>query len=79
MDFEIPGENGNAFLSDLQEQSRVLTLSCYSSDLEVVKLLLKHCDVECFDIAFHSFVTPLVAACKVGHMPVVEDTSWSQH
>ena len=72
MDLEIRGENGNGFISNLQEQSRLLSLSCYSGDVEVVKLLLKHCDVECFDGSFNSECTPpLVAACRVGQEELI--------
>ncbi|XP_078339606.1 uncharacterized protein LOC144627217 [Crassostrea virginica] len=74
MDLEIRGENGNGFISNLQEQCRLLSLSCYSDDVEVVQLLLKHCDVECFEGSFISkYTPPLVAACRVGNMPVVQE------
>ncbi|XP_078341385.1 uncharacterized protein LOC111106749 [Crassostrea virginica] len=74
MDFEIPRENENGFIRNLQEQRLLLTLSCYSNDVEVVKLLLKHCDVECFDGSLNCrYEHPLVAACQVGHVQVVKE------
>ncbi|XP_078309434.1 uncharacterized protein LOC144617865 [Crassostrea virginica] len=72
IDLEIRGKNGNGFISNLQEQCRLLSLSCYSGDVEVVKLLLKYCDVECFDGSFDSECTPpLVAACRVGQKELI--------
>ena len=74
MELEIRRENGDGFISNLQEQSRLLSLSCHSGDVEVVQLLLKHCDVECFDGSFNSERTsPLAAACGVWHMPMVKE------
>ncbi|XP_078339610.1 uncharacterized protein LOC144627219 [Crassostrea virginica] len=74
MDLEIPGDCGNGYKSDLNEQCRFLTLSCYSGDVDVVKILLKHCDAECINISLlHGYTSPLVAACGVGHMPLVEE------
>ncbi|XP_078339607.1 uncharacterized protein LOC111110393 [Crassostrea virginica] len=74
MDLEIPGECGNGYKSDLNEQCRFLTLSCYSGDVDVVKILLQHCDAECINISLlYGLTSPLAAACGVGHMPVVEE------
>nr|XP_022296066.1 uncharacterized protein LOC111105900 isoform X2 [Crassostrea virginica] len=74
MDFEIPRENENGFIRNLQEQRLLLTLSCYSNDVEVVKLLLKHCDVECLNGSLNCrYEHPLVAACQVGHVQVVKE------
>ncbi|XP_078341388.1 uncharacterized protein LOC111109309 isoform X2 [Crassostrea virginica] len=73
MNFEIPRINKNSFIRNPQEQRLLLTLSCYSNDVEVVKLLLKHCDVQCFDGSFCRFEHPLVAACQVGHVQVVKE------
>ena len=74
MELEIRRENGDRFISNLQEQCRLLSLSCYSGDIEVVQLLLKHCDVECFDGSFNSkYTPPLVAACRVGNVTVVQE------
>lgn len=67
---------------NLTEQTRLLTLSCYSGNLEVVKLLLKHCDTECINnksqytchmFYDHRYITPLTAACARGHQQVVDE------
>ena len=73
MNLEIPRKVGNSYISDLKEQSRLLTLSCYSGNVEVLKLLLKHCDKQCIDGLLDCYCTPLVAACFVGNFPVVEE------
>ena len=66
-------EDGN--INRLDKQARLLTLSSYSGDLEVVQLLLKYCDTECISkprACFKSF-TPLTAACALGHKSVVKE------
>ncbi|XP_078339605.1 uncharacterized protein LOC111107014 isoform X2 [Crassostrea virginica] len=74
MGLEIPDVSGNGYKSNLNEQCRFLTLSCYSGDVDVVKILLKHCDAECINISLlYGRTSPLAAACGVGHMPVVEE------
>nr|XP_022295084.1 uncharacterized protein LOC111105207 [Crassostrea virginica] len=45
--WEVQKRSKNSYISDLDEQIRLLILGCYSGNLEVVKLLLKHCDIEC--------------------------------
>lgn len=67
---------------DLTEQTRLLTLSCFSGELEVVKLLLQYCDAKCINnksqytchmFYDHRYITPLTAACAHGHKSVVEE------
>nr|XP_022299076.1 uncharacterized protein LOC111107929 [Crassostrea virginica] len=75
MDLEVPGESGNSYIiyiNSIKEQTRLLTLSCYNDNVEVVKLLLKHFDVNCInnDSAFSD--TPLATACLVGHKSIVD-------
>ena len=72
MDSEITEESRNRDISDLQEQTRLLTLSCYNDNVEVVKLILKHCGVNCIKNDFAFTYTPLAIACLVGHKSVVE-------
>nr|XP_022299075.1 uncharacterized protein LOC111107927 isoform X2 [Crassostrea virginica] len=71
MDLEMPGEIGNSYISNIREQTRLLTLSCYNDNLDVVKLLLKHFDVNCINYSALSY-TPLVTACLFGHKPIVD-------
>ena len=52
-----------------RERIRLLILSCYSGDVEVVKLLLKHCDVKRISV---SFGIPLHAASCAGHSDIVD-------
>ncbi|XP_078320257.1 uncharacterized protein LOC111102828 [Crassostrea virginica] len=47
LDWEVERGSGNSYISDLNEQLRLLILSCYSGDIEVVKLLLEQYDIEC--------------------------------
>ena len=69
--WDVQGGNENSYISDLDEQIRLLMLSCYSGDVEVVKLLLKHCDAECINHTYYSNDTPLVAASHAGHVDIV--------
>nr|XP_022299072.1 serine/threonine-protein phosphatase 6 regulatory ankyrin repeat subunit B-like isoform X2 [Crassostrea virginica] len=71
MDLEIPEESGNNYISSIQEQTRLLTLSCYNDNLDVVKLLLKHFNVNCINYSALS-CTPLATACSVGYKPIVD-------
>nr|XP_022307917.1 uncharacterized protein LOC111113917 [Crassostrea virginica] len=46
LDWEVEEGSESSYLYNLTKQVRLLGLGCYSGDVEVVKLLLKHCDVE---------------------------------
>ncbi|XP_078320254.1 uncharacterized protein LOC111114861 [Crassostrea virginica] len=46
LDWEVQEGNDSSYIINLTEQVRLLILSCYSGYVEVVKLLLKHCDIE---------------------------------
>ena len=70
--WEVQGGGENSYISDLTEQTRLLLLSCYSGDVKVVKLLLKHCDVECINNSNYSYGTPFVAASGAGHVDIVD-------
>ncbi|XP_078321426.1 uncharacterized protein LOC111113908 [Crassostrea virginica] len=75
LDWEVQEGSGNSYISDLNEQMRLLILSCYSGDVEVVKLLLKHCDTECINGSNHTYFyedTPLVVASRLGHIDIVD-------
>ena len=76
MGLEIPNENEDIYISDLKEQTRLLLLSCYSDDLEMVKLVLKHCDAECLYKPRSDFIpseTPLTVASELGNKPMVDE------
>ena len=70
-------------ISDQTEQTRLLVLGAYNGDLEIMKLLLKHCDTECVSktprtiykprLNPRQFYSPLTAACINGHKLVVEE------
>ncbi|XP_078311003.1 uncharacterized protein LOC111115920 [Crassostrea virginica] len=72
------------YISDLSEQMRLLILGCYSGDLEVVKLLLKHCDNECINGSKNTdggayckksdgkHTSPLCKASSAGHVDIVD-------
>jgi ankyrin repeat protein len=75
-------EDESAITVDLSEQTRLLTLSCFSGELEVVRLLLQYCDAKCINNKLqytchmfydHRYITPLTAACAHGHKSVVEE------
>ena len=84
--FNLVTENGESisdviYSSDRTEETRLLTLSCYRCDLEIVKLLLKH--ISCVNKTpwtpykhwpntFEMF-SPLTVACVQGHKPVVDE------
>ena len=70
--WEVQGGGENSYISDLTEQTRLLLLSCYSGDVKVVKLLLKHCDVECINNSNYSYGTALAAASRAGHVDIVD-------
>nr|XP_022290520.1 uncharacterized protein LOC111102161 [Crassostrea virginica] len=73
--WEVQGGSGNSYISDLDEQMRHLILSCYSGDVEVVKLLLKHCDIECINGSNYTnftYDTPLVTASRLGHIDIAD-------
>lgn len=65
------------------EQTRLLVLSCYSGDIETVKILLKNVNKTSInrtpeysgDVSFWRSVrkTPLIAACEVGNMSIVRE------
>ncbi|XP_078322131.1 uncharacterized protein LOC111113907 isoform X1 [Crassostrea virginica] len=62
-------------INSLTEQVRLLILSCYSGDVEIVKLLLKHLDIECinfYDKTTFIYNTPLVTASSLGHIDIVD-------
>ena len=77
--WEVQKRSGNSYISYLtnSEQMRLLILGCYSGDLEVVKLLLKHCDIE-FEFINGSIYstslneTPFVTASVLGHKDIVK-------
>nr|XP_022305978.1 uncharacterized protein LOC111112629 isoform X7 [Crassostrea virginica] len=70
--WEVQEGSENSYISDREEQIRLLILGCYSGDVEVVKLLLKHCDVECINGSYYSYGTPLVAASSAGYVDIVD-------
>ena len=73
MGLEIPRKSGETYISDLREQSRYLILSCCNDNVEVVRLILKHCDFkECICCRYDFCTTPLEIACQVGHVPLVK-------
>ena len=72
MDLNIPGESGNSYNIELEEQTLFLNMSCCSDDVEVVKLIMKHYDVNCIKSSFQFTSNPMVTACFVGNKPVVE-------
>ncbi|XP_062597964.1 uncharacterized protein LOC134259395 [Saccostrea cucullata] len=59
----------------VSEQDRLFLLSCYSGDLEIVRLLIKYVDIQNINnntqCIFYN--TPLTAACEGGHMSVVKE------
>ncbi|XP_061190192.1 uncharacterized protein LOC133198055 [Saccostrea echinata] len=63
----------------LREQNRLLVLSCYSGDLETVKILMKYMSKEILDMlpVYTEFRggmdTPLTAACSNIHINVVKE------
>lgn len=82
MGWDKPSDCEESRVPDIIEQTRLLTLSCYSGNLEVVKLLLEHCDTECINnksqytchmFYDHRYITPLTAACARGHQQVVDE------
>ncbi|XP_078320237.1 uncharacterized protein LOC111112629 [Crassostrea virginica] len=75
--WEVQKGSENSYISDLNEQIRLLILGCYSGDDEVVKLLLKHCDIECINGSNNTnlpvlYNTPLVIASFLGHKDIVK-------
>ena len=75
LSWEVQGGSENSYISNLEEQMRLLMLSCYSGDVKVVKLLLKHCDTECINgsnKAYYIYDTPVVTASRLGHIDVVD-------
>ena len=72
LDWEVQGGSGTSYISNLNEQIRLLMLSRYSGDVDFVKLLLKHCDVECITVSYFSYGTPLVAASGAGYLDIVD-------
>nr|XP_022291428.1 uncharacterized protein LOC111102828 isoform X2 [Crassostrea virginica]XP_022291429.1 uncharacterized protein LOC111102828 isoform X2 [Crassostrea virginica] len=73
--WEVQQGSENSYISDLSEQTRLLILGCYSGDVEVVKLLLKHCDTKCINGSSYSIfftTTPLVTASDLGHKDIVK-------
>ncbi|XP_078322139.1 LOW QUALITY PROTEIN: uncharacterized protein LOC144621946 [Crassostrea virginica] len=74
LDWEVE-EGSESSLDNLTEQVRLLGLGCYSGDVEVVKLLLKHCDIECINVSYTTYLTydtPLVTASHLGHTDIVD-------
>nr|XP_022306290.1 uncharacterized protein LOC111112787 isoform X2 [Crassostrea virginica] len=72
MDLKIPEESGNSYISDLEEQTRFLNLSCCNENVEVVKLIMKHYDLNCKNISLEFSSNLLLTACVVGNKPVVD-------
>nr|XP_022307914.1 uncharacterized protein LOC111113914 [Crassostrea virginica] len=75
LDWEVEEGSESSYLDNLTKQVRLLGLGCYSGDVEVVKLLLKHCDVECINVSYTTYLTydtPLVTASHLGHTYIVD-------
>nr|XP_022303149.1 uncharacterized protein LOC111110817 isoform X2 [Crassostrea virginica] len=80
--WEVQEGTENSYMDNLTEQVRLLILSCYSGDIEVVKLLLKHGDFKRVlgDLNFSDYIytrypdnpTPLTAASHAGHVDIVD-------
>nr|XP_022307922.1 uncharacterized protein LOC111113923 [Crassostrea virginica] len=65
----------SSYTYNLTEQARYLILSCYSGDIEVVKLLLKHCPIQCINVSYNTYFfgdTPLITASGLGHLDIVD-------
>ena len=73
------------FGSDVMANGRMLSLGCYSNNLDMVELILKYVDPKCIDIDFTStcascmiprsvnaHVTPLIVACSIGNLRIVK-------
>jgi ankyrin repeat protein len=73
------------FGSDAMANGRMLSLGCYSNNLDMVELILKYVDPKCIDIDFTStcascmiprsvnaHVTPLIVACSIGNLRIVK-------
>jgi ankyrin repeat protein len=69
------------FGSDIMENRRMLSLGCYSNNLDMVELILKYVDPKCIDVYVASFmiprgvnahVTPLIVACSIGNLRIVK-------
>lgn len=74
------------FGSGIIEQTRLLTLGCYSGNQDMVRLVLKHVNADCVNktslkesvfeyvkiFSEHRTYTPLTAACDSGHVSVVQ-------
>ncbi|XP_062600187.1 ankyrin repeat and KH domain-containing protein mask-like isoform X3 [Saccostrea cucullata] len=59
----------------IPEHDRLFVLSCYSGDLETVRILIKYIDLKQTNsnVKYLFPDTPLTAACKGGHMSVVKE------
>ncbi|XP_055995755.1 uncharacterized protein LOC125671725 [Ostrea edulis] len=58
----------------LQEQIRLLVLSCYSGDVQTVRVLLHVCEDACIHFnSIYMHVSPLVVACEGGHVNIVKE------
>ena len=74
LDWEVQEGSESSYIKSLTEQVRLLILSCYSGDVEVLKLLLKHCDIECINGSNYTnftYDTPLVTASHLGHKDII--------
>lgn len=70
------------FGSDITEETRLLTLGCYSGNPDMVNTILKYVNCNCINGTsqngnmlssnLHRFRTPLTAACHSGHISVVQ-------
>ncbi|XP_062584082.1 uncharacterized protein LOC134245848 [Saccostrea cucullata] len=55
------------------EKDRLFLLSCYSGDLETFKVVKKYMNTVLINRAFEFYDTPLVAACQLGHLSIVNE------
>ncbi|VDH98265.1 Hypothetical predicted protein [Mytilus galloprovincialis] len=76
------------FGSEITEQTRLLTLGCYSGEDNMVNTILKYVNIDCINktsldgnihyhyielyLNSHKVLTPFTAACSSGHVTVVQ-------
>ena len=68
------------FGSDIMKNTRLLVLGCYSNNLDMVELILRHVDPECIDMNltssivshFAGNITPLTLTCAIGNLSIVQ-------